>query len=60
MKLNCGAERLQYSMFNVGRSMFDVRLYKITLDGINVTRECLQNNSLYRFETYVLKLRLGG
>jgi hypothetical protein len=24
MKLNCGAERYHYSMFNVGRSMFDV------------------------------------
>ena len=25
MKLNCGAERHHYSMFNVGRSMFDVQ-----------------------------------
>jgi len=24
MKSNCGAERHHYSMFNVGRSMFDV------------------------------------
>jgi hypothetical protein len=23
MKLNCGAQRHHYSMFNVGRSMFD-------------------------------------
>jgi len=28
MKLNCGAERHHYSMFNVGRSMFDVHLSK--------------------------------
>jgi hypothetical protein len=28
MKLNCGAERHHYSMFNVGRSMFDVHLLK--------------------------------
>ena len=27
-ELNCGAERHHYSMFNVGRSMFDVRLSK--------------------------------
>jgi len=27
-KLNCGAERHHYSMFNVGRSMFDVQLLK--------------------------------
>jgi len=26
MKLNCKAQRHHYSMFNVGRSMFDVRL----------------------------------
>ena len=26
MKLNCGAKRHHYSMFNVGRSMFDVHL----------------------------------
>ena len=26
MGLNCGAERPHYSMFNVGRSMFDVHL----------------------------------
>ena len=25
MKLNCGAERHHYSMFNVGRSMLDVQ-----------------------------------
>jgi hypothetical protein len=25
MKFNCGAERHHYSMFNVGRSMFDVQ-----------------------------------
>jgi len=25
IKLNCGAERHHYSMFNVGRSMFDVQ-----------------------------------
>jgi len=25
MKLNCGAERHHYSIFNVGRSMFDVQ-----------------------------------
>jgi hypothetical protein len=24
--LNCGAQRYHYSMFNVGRSMFDVHL----------------------------------
>ena len=28
IKLNCGAERFHYSMFNVGRSMFDVHLEK--------------------------------
>ena len=28
MKPNCGAERHHYSMFNVGRSMFDVHLLK--------------------------------
>jgi len=28
IELNCGAERHPYSMFNVGRSMFDVRLSK--------------------------------
>jgi len=28
MKFNCGAERHHYSMFNVGRSMFDVHLVK--------------------------------
>jgi phage shock protein A len=28
MKLNCGAKRNHYSMFNVGRSMFDVHLSK--------------------------------
>ncbi len=28
MKLICGAERHHYSMFNVGRSMFDVHLSK--------------------------------
>ena len=28
MKLNCGAERHHYSMFDVGRSMFDVHLSK--------------------------------
>jgi len=27
MKLNCGAKRHHYSMFNVGRSMFDVHLF---------------------------------
>jgi hypothetical protein len=26
MKLNCGAKRYHYSMFNVGSSMFDVHL----------------------------------
>jgi hypothetical protein len=26
MKLNCGAQRHHYSMFNVGCSMFDVQL----------------------------------
>jgi len=26
-KLNCGAERHHYSMFNVERSMFDVHLF---------------------------------
>jgi len=26
IELNCGAERHPYSMFNVGRSMFDVHL----------------------------------
>jgi hypothetical protein len=25
MKFNCGAKRHHYSMFNVGRSMFDVQ-----------------------------------
>ena len=29
MKLNSGAKRHHYSMFNVGRSMFDVHPYKI-------------------------------
>ncbi len=28
MKLNCEAERHHYPMFNVGRSMFDVHLFK--------------------------------
>jgi len=28
MKFNCGAKRHHYSMFNVGRSMFDVHLLK--------------------------------
>jgi len=28
MKLNCGAERQHYSMFDVGRSMLDVNLLK--------------------------------
>ena len=42
MKLNWGAERHHYSMFNVGRSMFDVHLLK-TLYGVNVTCECLKN-----------------
>jgi len=28
MKLNCGAERHHYSIFSVGRSMFDVHLSK--------------------------------
>jgi hypothetical protein len=42
MKLNCGAQRHHHSMFNVGRSMFDVQsvrsakgfdsLFKIVLD----------------------------
>jgi len=27
MKLNCGAQRHHYSMFDVGRSMFDVHPY---------------------------------
>jgi hypothetical protein len=27
MKLNCGAERIHYSMFSVGRSMFDVHFF---------------------------------
>jgi hypothetical protein len=26
-KLNCGVKRHHYSMFNVGRSMFDVQLF---------------------------------
>ena len=29
MKLNYGAQRHHYSMFNVGRSMFDVRIYSL-------------------------------
>ena len=28
MKLNCGAERYHYSMFNIGRSMFDIQSRK--------------------------------
>ena len=39
MKLNCGAQRHHYSMFNVGRSSF-----KPTPYGIDATREHLQNN----------------
>jgi hypothetical protein len=31
MKLNCGAQRHHYSMFSVGRSMFDVHLSKQSL-----------------------------
>jgi hypothetical protein len=38
MKLNCGAKRHHYSMFDVRRSSF-----KTTLCGVNVTCECLQN-----------------
>jgi len=40
MKLICGAERHHYSMFNVGRSMFDVH----NPYGKNATCDCLQNN----------------
>jgi len=29
MKINCGAQRHHYSMFNVGRSMFDVLISKL-------------------------------
>ncbi len=48
MKLNCGAERHHYSMFDVGRSMLDVQSvrrssFKTSLKGTNVTCECLQN-----------------
>ena len=43
MKLNCGAKRHHYSMFDVGRSMFDVESFKTTLYGIIATCECLQN-----------------
>ena len=42
MKLNGGAKRHHYSMFNVGRSMFDVHLIK-SLYGVNMACECLQN-----------------
>jgi len=30
MSLICGAERHHYSMFNVGRSMFDVHFFRYT------------------------------
>jgi hypothetical protein len=33
MRLNCGAERHHYSMFNVGRSMFDVHLLNFSAIG---------------------------
>jgi hypothetical protein len=39
-KLNCGAQRHHYSMFNVGRSMFDVQFFKTTLYVENATCEC--------------------
>jgi hypothetical protein len=44
MKLNSGAERHHYSMFDVGRSMLDVHLFKPTPYGINATWGHLQNN----------------
>jgi len=51
MKLNCRAERHHYSMFNVGRSMFDVQSvrrssFKTTPYGINVTCERLRKVTL--------------
>jgi hypothetical protein len=33
-----------YSMFDVGRSMFDVRVFQITLYVDNATRECQQTS----------------
>ena len=41
MKLNCGAKRHHYSMFDVGRSTF--ASFKTTLYGEKATCECLQN-----------------
>ena len=38
MKLNCGVERHHYSMFNVGRSMFDVSLLILDLHLSNQPR----------------------
>ena len=55
MKLNCRAQRYQYSMFNVGRSMFSLfdvgrSSFKTTLYNTNVTCECLQNSRMSRFK----------
>ncbi len=36
MKLNCGAERHHYSMFKVGRSMFDVHFFQSLLSKKNL------------------------
>jgi len=42
MKLNCGAKRHPYSMFNVGRSMLDVHLFvKCTLQDWKLTSDTL-------------------
>jgi hypothetical protein len=44
MKLNGGAKRHHYSMFDVGRSMFDVHSFKTTLYGENATCEGRQTS----------------
>jgi hypothetical protein len=35
LKLDCGAERHHYSMFNVGSSMFDVHLFLAFNSGLS-------------------------
>jgi hypothetical protein len=40
MKLNCRAKRHHYSMFNVGRSVFDVHFFSVNLPqspGVNIS-----------------------
>ena len=46
-----GSFRTFYETINVGRSTFDVRLKKITLDGINITHECSQKKSFLRLQS---------